>query len=583
METLITPDPSPRDRGSALLVVMVTMTIVIALVTVGLNHAVHGVKFTDRQADWNLALAAAEAGVDDYLARLNKDDNYWQTADCSNIALQGDPAVTKTKSSCGWNASTPLGWRAVVSKRSASGRAPAGTFHYDVDVSETPIDGTILVRATGRVGEITRTTQVVLRRGGFGEFLYYTVYETTDPGNEAIYSDLATAATQCTRYFWGNPRRSTSYCNDINFITGDRINGPMHSNDAILVQGTPRFNGTTTTSYPTCRGATSPTACYRAGSGANPTFTKGIGYRAEIELPTSIGDMRQYVTRTKVPDDRLGCLYTGPTRIVANADGTMRVWSKWSGRTGGPALQNTAGCGTATALQSAGGASISVPHNKVILVQNVPSGQSTPASGACATGAIGDGLPVAGDYNTALTENDCRNGNLYLEGVVKGRVTMVADNNIVVTGDTTYQGGENGVDALGLIAENSVKIYHPVERQCTASNRYGCTTYGYVNIRRNNDRAVLTNVSLHAAVLTLQHSFGVQAYNYGTMLGSLRIYGSLAQRFRGPVGTTGSGGTGYLKDYNYDSRLRYSPPPYFLDPVRSGWGQKVYGEVAPRY
>ena len=79
------------------------------------------------------------------------------------------------------------------------------------------------------------------------------------------------------------------------------------------------------------------------------------------------------------------------------------------------------------------------------------------------------------------------------------------------------------------------------------------------------------------------HSFGVQSYQYGAKLGTLKVYGSLAQRFRGPVGTTGSPGTGYLKDYNYDSRLRYAPPPYFLDPVRSGWGMKVFGEVAPRY
>jgi hypothetical protein len=29
--------------------------------------------------------------------------------------------------------------------------------------------------------------------------------------------------------------------------------------------------------------------------------------------------------------------------------------------------------------------------------------------------------------------------------------------------------------------------------------------------------------------------------------------------------------TGYLKGYSYDTRLRYSPPPYFLDPINSQW------------
>ena len=65
----------------------------------------------------------------------------------------------------------------------------------------------------------------------------------------------------------------------------------------------------------------------------------------------------------------------------------------------------------------------------------------------------------------------------------------------------------------------------------------------------------------------------MQAYDEGAKLGTLRVFGSIAQKFRGPVGTgDGSSGTGYLKNYNFDTRLRYSPPPYFLDPVGSGWG-----------
>ena len=73
----------------------------------------------------------------------------------------------------------------------------------------------------------------------------------------------------------------------------------------------------------------------------------------------------------------------------------------------------------------------------------------------------------------------------------------------------------------------------------------------------------------------------MQEYNRGNSLGTLHLFGSFAQRFRGPVGTTA--GTGYLKDYEYDTRLRYSPPPFFLDPVRSSWGVKAYGESTSAY
>ena len=591
-------DSRPRDAGTALITVLVTMTVIIALVSVVLTQSLRTLTFVDRTADWNQSLSAAQSGVDDYLARLNADDGYWRTADCTNIALKGNPTVTGTASSCGWGASTPIGWKKVAGSQDA-------WFHYDANVASTYVDGTITLRSTGKVNKVTRTIEVVLRRGGFGEFLYYTVYETIDPANEAIYGlNNASAAAACTHYYWepNNPPTSmprSSSCADINFVTGDRINGPLHTNDALLVNGNPRFSGTVTTSWPACRasGGVAPpaSACYRRASGT-PIFDNGIAYRAEIELPTNIGDLRQYVTASRTPNP--GCLYTGPTRIVfqPTTSGTpmMRVWSKYSTGTLNP------GCGstgtTSGKLGNVSGALVAVPANNLIMVQNVPSTQSTPASGACPTYAvvgsgstasfngIGDGLPVANDYNSTLREADCRYGTAYVEGTLKGRVSISTDNDVVVTGDLLYNGGENGTDSLGLIAENSVKIYHPVKQTCTSTRNNVCQSYSYSNLNRNNNRAVLTNITVNAAVLTLKHSFTVQSYNYGAKLSNLRIYGSLAQRFRGPVGTGGStSGTGYLKDYNYDSRLRYAPPPYFLDPVRSGWGQKTFGEITARY
>ncbi len=585
------------DRGSSVLLVLVTMTIIAALVTVGLNRALNTLQYSDTSDDWREALAAAESGVDDYVARLNRDDNYWRTADCNNVAIKGNPAVTGTVSSCGWGASTPLGWKTVLGSSNAA-------FHYDIDIRDTFVDGTIKLTSTGRVGKRTRSIQVVLRRLGFGEFLYYTVYETTDPANETVYGlDNSTAQNNCARYYWGSTTRRVStqttnmsnlsyYCRDINFVTGDRINGPMHSNDAILISGSPQFRGTTTTSYPSCRGATSSSQCYRPNGSTSPTFSRGISYRGEIQLPTSIGDMRQYVTYgAGVPAANVGCLYTGPTRIVfqtttGTATPMMRVWSKWSGLTGGGVTWSnySAQCGTTTALQSSAGALIPVPQNKVVMVQNVPQAQTQPnTTSACTTNGIGDSLPVANDFNSTFRSAQCRYGTLYVEGQLKGRLTMTADNDIIVTGDITYNGGENGTDALGLIAENSVNIYHPVQRTSSVDNN-GNVVYTYTNLNRNGNRAPLTNVTLSAAVLTLKHSFGVQMYDQGAKLNNLTVFGSLAQRFRGAVGTGSStSGTGYIKDYNYDSRLRYSPPPYFLDPVESAWGWKTFGEATPKY
>ena len=53
--------------------------------------------------------------------------------------------------------------------------------------------------------------------------------------------------------------------------------------------------------------------------------------------------------------------------------------------------------------------------------------------------------------------------------------------------------------------------------------------------------------------------------------------------FRGPVGTVNgtSIATGYRKDYEYNDRLRYREPPYFLDPVQASWRVARQNEQVP--
>lgn len=566
-----------KDEGFALLTVLVGMSILVLLLTTALTYATQSIRTVSYSRHWNQALMAADSGISDYLARLNADDNYWlNSPDCSNVAMKAPQAG----GACGWGGGTAIGWANV----------PGGggsQFHYDVNTTQTPVSGTIVLTVTGRSLDETRTVQVRLLRGGFGEFLYYTVYETTDPATEAIFGlNNTQAQTRCSKYYWnGRSAYTNNPCTDINFVTGDVIDGPLHSNDSILMNGKPTFNGTVSTSLPTCKpvnGVKPPaSSCYRsAGSGTAPVFNRGVTYRAEITMPDSIGDLRQYVAAGA---SNPGCLYTGPTRIkLVNSGGTastMKVWSPWTKST-------NPGCGT----PPLNGQSINIPNNNIIIVQDVPSTQTTPqygttpAAGSCPGGWIGDGFPLAGttttgDFSQTLNESNCRYGTLYVEGALKGRLTMAADNNIIVTGDLTYGGGTTGTDALGLIATNAVKVYHP-SRCTTYTASTGKCTAGS-NLTRPNG-STFTNPQINAAILTLQHSFTVQQYNLGNPLGTLNVFGTIAQRYRGPVGT-GSISTGYYKHYVYDTRLRYAPPPYFLDPVRSAWGVKTYGELTPRY
>ena len=58
--------------------------------------------------------------------------------------------------------------------------------------------------------------------------------------------------------------------------------------------------------------------------------------------------------------------------------------------------------------------------------------------------------------------------------------------------------------------------------------------------------------------------------------------GAIAQNFRGPVGTGGASITsGYVKNYNYDDRLRYTTPPYFLSPIQAPWDVFRFNEQTP--
>jgi len=116
----------------------------------------------------------------------------------------------------------------------------------------------------------------------------------------------------------------------------------------------------------------------------------------------------------------------------------------------------------------------------------------------------------------------------------------------------------SGIAALGLIATNFVRVYHP----CPSNT---------------NKTGVLENPWIYAAILSTSHSFLVDNWECGKTLGNLGVYGAIAQKFHGPVATVGA--SGYLKDYIYDSRLATVEPPYFLSPFKTGW--KVSRETSP--
>jgi hypothetical protein len=188
----------------------------------------------------------------------------------------------------------------------------------------------------------------------------------------------------------------------------------------------------------------------------------------------------------------------------------------------------------------------------------VPSTQTA----TCPSGKNPIGYPVAYDDTTY----GCRDGDVFVSGTLKGQLTIGTEHDTVIVGDLTYASGTGGSDLLGLIASQFVKIYHPVDGSTNLSDS-------------RNPRVPFTNPVVDAAVLALNDSFIVQNHDDGASLGTIHVLGAIAQQWRGPVGTTGGGGTGYLKDYDYDERLQYDSPPFAFNTLTSAYNPKLWAET----
>lgn len=549
-------EPNHGEGGVALVVVMLMVVALFTLAAATVSFAEGSLNLSKQDQDWNASLAAAEAGIDDYIHRINENGNYW-------IYSASSPP--------------PDGNGAFSGYVPVPGSSSNSKFRYSVDSSKITVDGTLKLTSTGNVGGVKRTVGATLRRRSFIDYLWFTDFETLDPalyvGSSSSFTP-AEAQAHCAYYYYGavGARRdvsgvsdyagdtNTKNCVDINFVSGDVMNGPAHSNDAYLRCGAPRFNGDTSTSWNTSapRYRTN-TSCSTSPA---PIFANAGDprYLPALPIPPSNSAIKVETAPLTAGGSYGGCLYTGPTSIVLNAAGTMTVTSPFSKQTNNGCV--TSGTGP-------------LPVNGVIYVQNVPAGSSDPnytsgcpysvRYGGVATNPLRAhplGYPTAND----TASYDCRAGDLFVEGTLKGQLTVAADNDIVVTWHLTYNGGSTGTDLLGLVANNTVQVYHPVNSSGTLLDVRPAT----------GGTQTFANAQIFAALLSVQHSFFVPRWDKGSSLGDLNVTGAIAQRFRGPVGTTG--GNGYEKTYTYDQRLKYLSPPRFLNPIASAWAVAVWVE-----
>jgi Tfp pilus assembly protein PilX len=521
------------------------------------------------------AYAAAEAGVNDYLARLIADTEYWRK--CDDATHPGLNQRNVNANQRQWATIAGSTAQYSIELLPANGNAICN----DNDAQNTFIDnasGTFRIRSTGRSSARSNERRSIIatfRRRGFLDYIWFTDYETQNPQFYARNSrgqvnredpragtpappqrDIVTWAEEECATYWRDDRTSKRFngndfrqagrldggtwrdltnvpCGEINFISGDALRGPMHTNDEFLVCGNPVFGGRPQDDIEVSGPAPNSTApgWRNCGSGAPQ-----VNDPADTTPDPNLGTWRRNAPLVTMPPSNSSLKneaipsyrFKGETTIVLTGS-SMTVTGK---RENGQQLNNV---------------SLALPTDGVIYVSN----DDDPADPAC-TGY----LPL----QPSAASRNC--GDVRLRGNYSKNITIGAENDIVIEENVT----RNGDFLLGLISNNFIRVYHPVSSECNWSG--GGSNQGGPG-----------SITIDAAILSVLNSFTVDSWWCGTEIGTLTVRGAIAQRFRGTVGQTGN--TGYLKDYQYDTRLRFRSPPHFLDPVQAGWKIQNYVEQVP--
>ena len=190
--------------------------------------------------------------------------------------------------------------------------------------------------------------------------------------------------------------------------------------------------------------------------------------------------------------------------------------------------------------------------------------------------------PLARQFNANSKGVIYVNGRVVVSGVVHGKVTLAASDNVIIADDLKYAIAPGSApclaaDMLGLLSAGDIYMSDNVlntPQPWGASGAY--KTY-----------AATPDEFLQGVLLTL-NSFTAENYDQGPTTaepcnstpwgrGCLYITGGVLQGTRGAVGT--SGGTGYIKAYSYDQCAYQTPPPYF--PTTGRFFRNRYYEIDP--
>src|SRR3954467_12962088 len=246
------PTTHPAERrlvhegGFSMFLVIMVMFVTSMFVAAGFAAANGDLPLSGNWRDRKTAFAAAEAGLNFYQFHLDQDNDYWLK--CTEVSPPNLTEPSPVNDVWDGTGADKRQWRKVPGSeaRYTIELLPApGEDKCVKDDQESMIDprtGTFRIRVTGQAyagSKVKRSIVASFRRKSFLDFLWFTHFETTDPKNYLTggTKNPTWAANNCA---FTRPSRDPG-CLDINFVTGDWMHGPMHSDDNFYICGQPKF------------------------------------------------------------------------------------------------------------------------------------------------------------------------------------------------------------------------------------------------------------------------------------------------------------------------------------------------------
>jgi hypothetical protein len=573
------PVKTRAEDGFTMIMTVIGITLVVLLAAVAVTAVNGDAQLSSRDFGRKQAYEAALAGINEYAYHLHANSAYW--AQCTKAVPAGQPTALNQKGSTANRRPLPGTSSATYSielipNAGHSTCDPTSLTTATASMLEftSGPSGAFRIRATGFSGDSKASVTATFKPASFLDYVYFTQRETSDPVTYGKQVLIQAANARCTLTIaehrtekpLANPageplskkgealhlsrgeyvnakgeHESPVYCDTISFVRGDNIKGPMRTNDVFVICQNPILGrgpeDPIIVSYPSSPGWLSTSnPMLNSGSSCNgEPKIEGLLHFAEGNLlpPETNSELKEIAEPAYRFEGEVNICLKGSTMIVGHG-------------------------------KQCEGTSKPLPPNGVIYV----------SSKSC----TGEYTPFELAYEPEA-KGEC--GNVNVQGTFSKPLTIAAANDVLITGNLTKT-NEEGM--LGLIANNFIRVYHPVtinhpiiKENCkTITEKHGrsheeCEEHPNLEVSECGGNLPGSEVphTIEAALLALKHSFIVDNYDCGAQLGNLNVTGAIAQYYRGAVGTTNT--SGYLKNYVYDQRLKLTEPPSFLEPIKSDW------------